>query len=386
MPLNLDSYTPSDSPDTSVSTKKMEQETSFSTELSKGATASIATQRDPNFLRRVSPSGNYTACVDREEPSNPGEQAIQIALSSTVASNSRSRIQPGLSLVTAATYGRSDYTILPDNTPSVHQHLPSTTTSGLDSSQHACKSPMRFEIALAKPGDMRTLAEISRKAFANHPYWSSTVSDVEGYCCLLQQKQKHSDIKFIKATTVDGRIVGWASWRLYKQPLVAGRWLAQGLHLHEGKEREENELMVLWENTFNDAWEKEINVNYHLRLGPLVVDPECQRQGVGKALTEWGHSFADAENVYCTLSSSLAGTKLYESLGYRDYGFPEDRIEDFDRIWYVVNSKDGIQSRWKDWRDREMMRKPNAGMASDTQGKAQSRSLAMRWYGYGKWQ
>ena len=52
----------------------------------------------------------------------------------------------------------------------------------------------------------------------------------------------------------------------------------------------------------------------------LAVSPRCQRNGAGMRLLEWGMAHAREEQVPITLTSSIAGRRLYDKAGFLNYG------------------------------------------------------------------
>ncbi|ETN38929.1 uncharacterized protein HMPREF1541_06971 [Cyphellophora europaea CBS 101466] len=69
----------------------------------------------------------------------------------------------------------------------------------------------------------------------------------------------------------------------------------------------------------------------------LVVSPDHQRRGIGKALVEFAQARARAERVPILLTSSVAGVRFYESCGFREVAklpFAEGSgIEDPLMLW-----------------------------------------------------
>ena len=55
-----------------------------------------------------------------------------------------------------------------------------------------------------------------------------------------------------------------------------------------------------------------------IELGTLVVKPPYQRQGIGKALTEWGMSYVAERGAIIECFASLPGRGLYLGLGFRE--------------------------------------------------------------------
>jgi predicted N-acetyltransferase YhbS len=64
-----------------------------------------------------------------------------------------------------------------------------------------------------------------------------------------------------------------------------------------------------------------------LILESCAVNPQYHRRGVAKALMEVGLEMARKENVPITLTSSVLGKYLYESVGFETLGYIEVGIE-----------------------------------------------------------
>ncbi|KAH7364092.1 hypothetical protein BKA65DRAFT_472433 [Rhexocercosporidium sp. MPI-PUGE-AT-0058] len=59
-----------------------------------------------------------------------------------------------------------------------------------------------------------------------------------------------------------------------------------------------------------------------MNLSLLMTDPKYQRRGIGTALLQWGHEFADREGVPCFLIASPVGHPLYVHVGWKVIGEP----------------------------------------------------------------
>ncbi|KAH7417415.1 acyl-CoA N-acyltransferase [Cadophora sp. MPI-SDFR-AT-0126] len=77
---------------------------------------------------------------------------------------------------------------------------------------------------------------------------------------------------------------------------------------------------------FEDAW---VTRTKYLHLSLLMTDPKYQRRGIGTALLEWGHEFADREGVPCFLIASPVGHPLYAHVGWKEIGVMEVDLKDW---------------------------------------------------------
>jgi GNAT superfamily N-acetyltransferase len=85
----------------------------------------------------------------------------------------------------------------------------------------------------------------------------------------------------------------------------------------------ENANLELCEHYFgllDDAMNEAMAGKRHFLMAILVVSPEYQRMGVGKALLESGLREADKEQVETWIDSLLQGLGLYKKLGWKEVG------------------------------------------------------------------
>lgn len=70
---------------------------------------------------------------------------------------------------------------------------------------------------------------------------------------------------------------------------------------------------------FLASWSRD---SKHLYLALLMTDPRFQRRGIGTALLEWGHKYADEAGVPAFLIASPVGHPLYQHVGWKDVDAP----------------------------------------------------------------
>lgn len=82
----------------------------------------------------------------------------------------------------------------------------------------------------------------------------------------------------------------------------------------------------------HDPFEKVLD-RWH--LDGLAVDPAYQRRGIGRKLMEWGMERAKEEGVPITLTSTPAGQRLYQKLGFREAQLDDigNGIKELSMIW-----------------------------------------------------
>jgi len=65
-------------------------------------------------------------------------------------------------------------------------------------------------------------------------------------------------------------------------------------------------------------------------LRRLFIHPDYQRRGIGRKLLQWGVDLADREKLVAWLHARPAGSKLYESAGWRAVASIEVKVPDLD--------------------------------------------------------
>ena len=123
------------------------------------------------------------------------------------------------------------------------------------------------------------------------------------------------------------RILGLSAWRIWPRFIpekpIYGVPLADDpnpqpilpqhmTHLANEKERDEAAYVL---NEYRDRRRRD-QLEPHVHLTLMVVDPEFQRRGLGKMLMNWGDNVADAMGVACWVEASIWGRGLYEKHGY----------------------------------------------------------------------
>lgn len=79
----------------------------------------------------------------------------------------------------------------------------------------------------------------------------------------------------------------------------------------------------------------------------LGVDPKWQRNGVGKALTQWGLERAQEEGIPAGLEASEAGEPMYLKLGFVEverFLMLDGRVVFPILLWRPENDKGGGES------------------------------------------
>jgi len=138
----------------------------------------------------------------------------------------------------------------------------------------------------------------------------------------------------------DGQIVGYSVWI---RPLVGEKAPERAREEVDGMDMEAFQHLIeavsvgtkdlLGEHGSDDIWCKPNDDcfpavdlwthflgSYFLDLSFLGVDPNRQRQGIGKLLVKWGLRQAAKEGKDCYLVASPAGRPLYLSLGFLEHG------------------------------------------------------------------
>lgn len=70
---------------------------------------------------------------------------------------------------------------------------------------------------------------------------------------------------------------------------------------------------------FLASWSRD---SKHLYLALLMTDPDFQRRGIGTAMLDWGHKYADEAGIPAFLVASPVGHPLYQHVGWKDVDTP----------------------------------------------------------------
>lgn len=102
--------------------------------------------------------------------------------------------------------------------------------------------------------------------------------------------------------------------------------------------------VALYLSSVNDGFSPDIFTEiWYLEL--IAVDPDCQGQGIGRLLVQWGIDQADAERVPVGLESSVKGRMLYEKLGFRTFK-TVDGFEGVETAMMVWEPAVGEEESW----------------------------------------
>ena len=82
-----------------------------------------------------------------------------------------------------------------------------------------------------------------------------------------------------------------------------------------------------------------------IKLYLIAVSPQCQRQGIGKMLLEWGMHEADEQGVPIVMGASPVGEGLYRKCGFDDLGVQAIYASEEDETIYG-RLNDRILVRW----------------------------------------
>lgn len=88
-------------------------------------------------------------------------------------------------------------------------------------------------------------------------------------------------------------------------------------------------------------------------LCAIPVLPAYQGKGVGSALIRWGTRIADAEGVYCWVSSSDGGWTAFQKSGFAEVGRLEVELDNFAGS---AKNEEGDDGKWGNYVFRYMRR------------------------------
>lgn len=92
------------------------------------------------------------------------------------------------------------------------------------------------------------------------------------------------------------------------------------------------------EDIFAEAW----------LLANVVTHTDYQRRGIGACLVRWGLDQAQAERVPVGVESSLAGMRLYEKMGFREFDNMRYGEKEKETMPVMVWEPPGFEGHWFD--------------------------------------
>jgi len=147
---------------------------------------------------------------------------------------------------------------------------------------------------------------------------SSTISAEESRAFALEifSETWSSDptAHFLVAKLPSGEIIGGAKWNFFLTPEPQFPW----------PKRYGPTANAEMEKWYFEQLDKKRNEamkgKKHVLMATLVVNPEYQRCGVGKALLEWGLKKCDEEGLECWIDATEEGKGLYLKHGWEEVG------------------------------------------------------------------
>jgi len=133
--------------------------------------------------------------------------------------------------------------------------------------------------------------------------------------CTTRQREwhlKNPNSYWMKATDVNGKIVGGALWKYYEHDPTENDDYSSAYWYPEGGARD----FVTKTMDLYDAPRRRMGKRPHWFLFILFVDPAHQREGVATRLLRWGLDRTDESQVESWLNASKYGKALYERHGY----------------------------------------------------------------------
>ncbi|KAE9373444.1 hypothetical protein N431DRAFT_406943 [Stipitochalara longipes BDJ] len=243
-------------------------------------------------------------------------------------------------------------------------------------------STTTITITPATPLDIPALAQISQQAFSTDTHTrlkelvkgtkhaSDMTGGLENWLSRLQEK-----CTVMKAVTSEGKIVGWACW--FFSGFVHGEGDHAPIEIQVEKPVQKEEVKEFEEKNegLQDLEEEKKKIaqlgsitggsmrEWEARLTPpgskclilvaIPVLPAYQGKVVGSALIRWGTSIADAEGVYCWVSSSDGGWTAFQKSKFGEVGRLEVELDDFAG---AVKNKEVEDGKWGKYVFRYMRR------------------------------
>ena len=119
---------------------------------------------------------------------------------------------------------------------------------------------------------------------------------------------------YLVAKLPSGKIIGGAKWNFFQNSDPQFPWPVKYAP-------DANVEMVKWYFEQLDKRRNEgMKGKKHALMATLVVSPEYQRCGIGKALLEWGLRKCDEENLECWIDATKEGKGLYLQHGWEEVG------------------------------------------------------------------
>ncbi|KAI1376848.1 hypothetical protein F4677DRAFT_418204 [Hypoxylon crocopeplum] len=188
----------------------------------------------------------------------------------------------------------------------------------------------QIRVALLSDEDINECFQVLSKGFGHEapfvdiyfPDHDTPSGQAQGSKRLKTWKQTSTDSTFLKAITRAGRgdqehIIGLAIWTHMKESPPAELDKVEDVQ-EVWPDKDDREFMTcLWKDyvvprtrAINDSAGKGV---YVLEL--LVVHPDYQRLGAGKALVKWGTQAADEQGLMAVVEGTPIGRRLYEQCG-----------------------------------------------------------------------
>ncbi|KAG4412111.1 hypothetical protein IFR04_014760 [Cadophora malorum] len=176
-------------------------------------------------------------------------------------------------------------------------------------------SPPEISLSLVESeDDFLEIATLYALAFMKSPLMDLVVGppNLEASAAHLCHVWKTDpETRFMKATLPSGRIVGFAKWNFFSNSGPQNPFPTE--FPPEGNPELGKWLFGEFARVMNEKMLGKKYVYMHI----LVIDPEFQRQGLGKQMLEWGLKLVDDEGLETYIDASPEGKGLYERLGWK---------------------------------------------------------------------
>jgi GNAT superfamily N-acetyltransferase len=118
---------------------------------------------------------------------------------------------------------------------------------------------------------------------------------------------------------LDNKLIAVAKWSVYEKPRtpkeVESTFVLRDTGVEENREARAAFMQGIWRSR-----RETMGGQPHVILESLICDPAHHRRGAGRLLVQWGLDKADELGVPAYLEGSIAGVKLYKSVGYEVVG------------------------------------------------------------------